>query len=48
MRDLAGIADDLPSGLSRRPVTVNGQELIYNAYKFGDGSINVGRITVGR
>jgi RHS repeat-associated protein len=44
--DLAGLADDVPQGLTKRSVVVDGVKLDYNAYKLPDGTVNVGRITL--
>ena len=44
--DLAGKGASLPQGLTKGQVNVQGRVLEYNAYKFPDGTINVGRITV--
>jgi hypothetical protein len=43
---LAGKEDALPQGLTKGEVNVGGRTLDYHAYKFPDGTINVGRITV--
>jgi hypothetical protein len=45
LSDIA-LKGSLPSGLSTGTVNVGGRNLIYNAYKLADGTINVGRITV--
>lgn len=44
--DLAGKGASLPQGRTTGQVYVQGRILQYNAYKFLDGTINVGRITV--
>jgi len=44
--DLAGKQASLPQGLTTGQVNVEGRVLRYSAYKFPDGTINVGRITV--
>jgi hypothetical protein len=44
--DLAGKRASLPQGRTTGQVYVQGRVLQYNAYKFPDGTINVGRITV--
>ena len=44
--DLAGKGFSLPQGRTTGQVYVQGRVLQYNAYKFPDGTINVGRITV--
>jgi len=44
--DLAGKGASLPQGRTTGQVYVQGRVLQYNAYKFLDGTINVGRITV--
>ena len=44
-QDLSRVGDSLKEGLYEGRVSVNGTQVDYNAYKFADGSINVGRIT---
>ena len=44
-QDLSKVGDSLKEGLYNGRVNVNGTQVDYAAYKFPDGTINVGRIT---
>ncbi len=46
--DLISRFDKLQDGLNYGHVIVDGQNLDYNAYKFSNGDVNVGRITIPR
>jgi hypothetical protein len=44
--DLQANAGAIKSGFNARTVIVGGKTLVYHAFKFADGAIKVGRITV--
>ncbi|MDN3575700.1 hypothetical protein QWZ03_02810 [Chitinimonas viridis] len=46
--DLSKVGNSLKEGLYNGRVNVNGTQVDYAAYKFSDGTINVGRITPPR
>lgn len=46
--DLSKVGNSLKDGLYNGRVNVNGTQVDYAAYKFSDGTINVGRISPPR